>query len=78
MFGSRGAIVSGVFVSVPAGGPAISILRNREDEDCSKSRLRHLEKNQYMTLIDAYGATQEQSKGADYQIGKTRAASLSK
>ena len=78
MFGSRGAIVSGVFVGVPAGGPTISILRSKEDEDCSKFRLRHLGENQYMTLINAYGATHELSKDADHHIGNKTAASLSK
>lgn len=77
MFGSRGAIISGIFVSVPDGGPAISILRSKNDGNCSKFRLRHLGKNQYMTLIEVYGATHEQSEGADLHIGKTRAASLS-
>ena len=55
MFGSRGATVSGIFVSVPAGGPLISILRSEEGEESSKFRLRHLGKNQYVTLVDAYG-----------------------
>ena len=56
----------------------ISILRSKEGEIRSKFRLRHLGKNQYVTLIDGYGAIHEQLKGADHHIGKTRAASLSK